>query len=232
MGGYMKEKYVSYYRVSTKKQGMSGLGLESQEQAVLNFLGDNRQLLKTFTEIESGKSNDRDELSKAIEYAKLTGSTLLIAKLDRLSRNLHFITTLQESGVKFICADMSDANTFTVHIMAALAQKEGELISERTKLALHMAKQRGVVLGKPENLTQEARIKGSKNASISIRTKADEFCIKIYKVIEPLIGNTTLDGIAKYLNNQGILTSRRKKWYPTTVKNVIDRERIIRNRGK
>lgn len=226
----MKEKYVSYYRVSTKKQGMSGLGLESQEQAVFNFLGDHKQLIKSFTEIESGRNNNRDELTKAIEYANLTGSTLLIAKLDRLSRNLHFITTLQESGVKFVCADMSDANSFTIHIMASLAQKEAELISERTKLALHMAKQRGVVLGKPENLTKEARIKGSEIASNIIKTKADEFCIKIYKVIKPLIGNTSLEGIAKYLNNQGILTSTRKKWYPTTVKNVIDRERIIKNR--
>jgi len=221
----MSQKYVSYYRVSTQKQGHSGLGLESQKQTVLNFLnGGQWEIVKEFTEVESGKKNNRKELEEAIKYCKLTGSTLLIAKLDRLSRNLNFITTLQESNVSFVCCDMPDANSFTIQVMAALAQKEVEMISERTRLALAQCKQRGVRLGMPENLTDESRKKGWSIAINTIKSKSVEFSSSIYEIIHPMVKDgKTLQSIADHLNNENILTSRKKKWYPSTVRNIINR---------
>ena len=115
------EAFIAYYRVSTQRQGLSGLGLEAQKNAVLSFLH-NRDLVSEFTDIETGKNDNRPELLKAIDLAKRTNSTLLIAKLDRLSRNLTFISTLMDAKVRFICADMPDANELTIHIFAALAQ--------------------------------------------------------------------------------------------------------------
>jgi len=138
-------KYVAYYRVSSQKQGKSGLGLEAQRQAAKDFAGDD--VVKEFIEVESGKHNDRPQLRKAIAYAKLTRSTLLIAKLDRLSRNLHFISTLMETKVNFVCCDMPTANRLTIHILAAVAEAEAKAISDRTKGALAAAKTRGTRLG-------------------------------------------------------------------------------------
>jgi DNA invertase Pin-like site-specific DNA recombinase len=150
------KKYVSYYRVSTAKRGQSGLGLEAQRTAVSTFVG-NASILKEFVEVESGKVNDRPQLVAAIDYAKGKGATLVIAKLDRLSRNAGFIFALRDSGVDFVCADMPDANTLTVGIFAVLAQHERELISSRTKAALQAKKKQGHQLGTPANLTEEAR---------------------------------------------------------------------------
>src|SRR5215831_9386475 len=143
-------KIVSYCRVSTAKQGRSGLGLEAQRAAINDFLnGGQWKLVAEYVEIETGKNDDRPELRKALHRAKVTGATLVIAKLDRLSRNLRFIAELQESKVKFLCADMPDATELTIHIFASLAQHERKVISERTKRALQAAKARGKVLGNP-----------------------------------------------------------------------------------
>ncbi len=149
----MCTKFVAYYRVSTDKQGKSGLGLEAQEAAVVAFIaskGEDARLLASFVEIESGKRSDnRPQLKLAMEQARLTGATLLIAKMDRLSRDAHFLLGLQKAGVKFVAADMPEANELVVGIMAMIAQAERQMISARTKAALAAAKARGVKLGNP-----------------------------------------------------------------------------------
>jgi len=143
-------QFVAYYRVSTAKQGRSGLGLEAQQDSVGNYV-DHRggELLEQFIEVESGKRDDRPELGRALRRCLLTGSTLVIAKLDRLSRDVAFIANLQKSKVEFVCVDMPEANTLTIGMMSVLAQYERELISERTKAGLAAAKRRGTVLGNP-----------------------------------------------------------------------------------
>lgn len=156
------KKYVSYIRVSTAKQGQSGLGLEAQRQAVQSFLKDADHLTE-FVEIESGKKDRRPQLVAAIYLAKANGATLVIAKLDRLSRNAAFIFKLRDTKVDFVCCDMPDANTLTVGIMAVMAQHERELTSKRTKDALAAKKAQGAKLGTPKNLGPEAIRKGVTN---------------------------------------------------------------------
>ena len=146
------KSYVAYLRVSTQKQGQSGLGLAAQRAAVQAFPPVAR-LVAEFVEVESGKKNERPQLAAALALAKATGATLLIAKLDRLSRNAGFIFQLRDAGVDFVCCDMPDANTLTVGIFAVLAQHERELISQRTKAALAAKKAQGAQLGTPANLT-------------------------------------------------------------------------------
>ena len=130
------QRFVAYYRVSTKKQGQSGLGLDAQRSSVLSFVKDQDRLVAEFCDIESGKNDQRPELEKAIEHAKMHKARLVIAKLDRLSRNMTFVSSLMDSHVSFVCADMPDANEFTIHIFAALAQQERKMIGERTKKSL------------------------------------------------------------------------------------------------
>lgn len=143
-------RFVSYLRVSTDKQGKSGLGLEAQRESVSQFLnGGDWKLLQEIVEVESGKKDDRPQLTKALHQCKVTGSTLLIAKLDRLSRDAHFLLGLQKAGVKFVAADMPEANEMMVGFMALMAQNEREMISKRTREALAAAKRRGVKLGNP-----------------------------------------------------------------------------------
>ena len=153
------KSYVAYLRVSTPKQGQSGLGLEAQRFAVQAFVP-TASLLAEFVEVESGKKNERPQLVAAIALAKAKGATLLIAKLDRLSRNAGFIFQLRDAGVDFVCCDMPDANTLTVGLFAVLAQHERETISKRTKDALAAKKARGARLGTPANLTPAATQKG------------------------------------------------------------------------
>src|SRR5215471_699034 len=141
-------KFIAYYRVSTKRQGRSGLGLEAQEAAVRDFLnGGNWRLVKEFTEIESGKRTDRPQLEKAFQACRVYGAKLIIAKLDRLARNVAFISNLMESGVEFEAVDFPQANRLTIHIMAAIAEHEAKMISDRTRAALAAAKARGKRLG-------------------------------------------------------------------------------------
>src|SRR6516164_8225373 len=144
-------KFVAYFRVSTDRQGKSGLGLEAQRETVMNYLNGGRwTLVGEFTEVESGKRADRPELEKALAACKKQKAKLVIATLDRLSRNLAFIATLMESGVEFVAVDNPHANKLTVHILAAVAQHEREMIAQRTKAALAAAKKRGQVLGNPK----------------------------------------------------------------------------------
>lgn len=137
------KSYVIYYRVSTKKQGLSGLGLEAQKTIVENYIKGNPVIAK-FTEIETGKSANRPQLNKALECCKLNNATLVVANLSRLARSLHFVTSLQNSGVDFIACDMPTANRLTIHIIAAIAENEALLISQRTKAALAEKKKQGI----------------------------------------------------------------------------------------
>src|SRR3954452_10651825 len=144
-------KFISYLRVSTDKQGQSGLGIEAQRKAVEDYLNGGRwELLREYVEVESGKRSDRPQLLAALAHAKATGAKVVIAKLDRLARNVAFISNLMESGVEFVAADMPMANRLTVHVLAAVAEHEREMISQRTKAALAAAKARGVKLGNPQ----------------------------------------------------------------------------------
>lgn len=153
-------KYVCYYRVSTKAQGKSGLGLGDQQTIVNRYLREGDQIIAEFTEVESGRKSERPKLAEAISTCKQYGTKLLIAKLDRLSRNVAFVMALRDSGVDFVACDLPDANTLTVGMMVTFAQYEAERTSERTRAALAQKKLQGFKLGKPENLTLAAIKKG------------------------------------------------------------------------
>ena len=229
-------KVVFYHRVSTVLQGVSGLGMEAQASACTAYAASIKAtVLFTFTETESGKLNSRPELTKALALCKVTGATLVIAKLDRLSRNACFLMNLQESGVKFIAADMPQANNLTVGIMALVAQQEAEAISKRTKEALKAAKLRGTILGNPNGAAALKRAdKGNKAAVQAIKASADSHAENLRTVLEALAAEniTSLGAIARALNERGMLTPRGGAWHKTSVSNLVARmpnyERIQR----
>ena len=201
------EQYIAYYRVSTKQQGKTGLGLDAQRVTVEHFAKGRGVVIGEHTEIESGRKDNRDALAAAITAAKQTGGTLLIAKLDRLARNAAFIFALRDSGVKFCACDIPEANTLTVGIFAVMAQHEAELISTRTRAALAAKKARGYQLGTPANLTQQAREKGrishSKNAANNHNTKQAKGYATMLRS-----GGAPLRTIAETLNEEGFKTAR------------------------
>jgi DNA invertase Pin-like site-specific DNA recombinase len=218
---------IPYYRVSTARQGRSGLGLEAQKNAVAEYLnGGDWKLLKEFTEIESGKDNHRPELGKALHTCKVTGAVLILAKLDRLSRNAAFLLTLRDSGVKFVAADVPDANDLTIGILALIAQHEREAISTRTKEALAAAKRRGVKLGNPNGAASLRRAKKGNGAAVAaLRMKADRHARELRPVVDELRGEgiTTLVGIAAALNERGMQTPRGARWHASSVRNLLAR---------
>jgi len=216
----MSDRFVSYFRVSTDKQGRSGLGLEAQASAVAAYVDQRRgRVVESFTEVESGKRNDRPQLQKAIKYAKLQGATLLVAKLDRLSRSSTFINLLMDSQSRFVCADMPEANELTVRIMAAMAEHERKMISERTRAALAEAKKRGVKLGNPR--IHELRNYHPVEALNARLKKADEYAANMADVLEDMPEDLSLNGIAAELERREILTARGKSnWSATQVRNL------------
>ena len=220
-------KAIAYYRVSTDKQGRSGLGLEAQRSAVEALCHSRgwQLVAPSFQEVESGKRDDRPELQKAILRSRQTGATLVIAKLDRLSRSAAFLITLRNGGVKFIAADMPDANEFTVNIMALVAQQEREAISGRTKAALQAARARGTRLGNPQGVGAFRGRIGYRDGAMAVRRKADEHAELLRPVIQRLKqeGHTTLHGICRELNREGMRTPRGGRWYPTSVRNLLGR---------
>jgi DNA invertase Pin-like site-specific DNA recombinase len=214
-----KTNFIAYYRVSTAKQGASGLGLEAQRQSVIHFVKDGN-LVAEYTEVESGRKNNRLELEKAIAHAKKAEATLVIAKLDRLSRNVAFIFALRDSGVDFVCADMPDANTLTIGIFAAMAQHERELISQRTKAALQAKKQQGHTLGSPQNLTVQAQKKGANVIANQARTNPHSK--RISAIIQKLLEQQMpIPRIADFLNQSDFVTVRGKKFHGSTVRYLI-----------
>ncbi len=225
----MKGRFVVYYRVSTDKQGKSGLGLEAQETTVMHHLnGGDHEIVGEYTEVESGSKDNRPELMKAIRDCRLKNARLIVAKLDRLSRDLGFITTLQKSGIKFTIAEMPDATELTIHIYAAMAQHERKLISQRTKDALARAKANGKQLGNP-CLQRGERIPGSgipDNANAVRVSKADAFAKEIYGVIREMgdAKGRSLREIAEGLNKAGYRTARGGEWHANSVKRILERQ--------
>lgn len=212
-------KFVAYYRVSTAEQGRSGLGLEAQRSVVQAFLnGGKWTLLAEHTEIESGKRDDRPELAKALQACGLTGSTLVIAKLDRLSRDAAFLLNLEKAGVDFIAADMPNANRLTVRLMSVIAQEEREMISARTKAALGAAKARGVKLG---GFRAGSRVDNSLGTE-ALQRRADAFAAQVGPIIAELRGSgLSLRQIGAALTARGIRTARGGAWSADAVRAVL-----------
>ncbi len=212
--------YVAYFRVSTVRQGQSGLGLDAQQAAVQSFLRNDAQLVATFTEIESGKKNERPQLAAAIARARQEGAVLLVAKLDRLARNVAFLATLMESRVRFQAVDLPAADEFTLHIMAAVAQKEASAISTRTREALAAKKARGAQLGTPANLTQAAREKSwaamTRNAQENLNNRQATQLARLLRAT-----GATLRAIADQLNQSGYRTRYGKSFHPMGVQRLL-----------
>lgn len=214
-------RFVAYYRVSTDKQRRSGLGLEAQRAAVTAFLNGGRwELTAEFTEIESGKLNDRPQLARALDACRLTGATLVIAKLDRLSRDAHFLLGLEKAGVDFVAADMPNANRLTVRLMAVIAQEEREMIAARTKAALAASKARGVKLGG----WRGGPMVDGKLGSDAVRREADAFARRVGPTVAEMRSRgLSLAQIATELTARGIKTARGGAWTATAVRNVLAR---------
>lgn len=219
-------RFISYLRVSTDRQGKSGLGLEAQRKAVADFLnGGSWELLGEFVEVESGKRNDRPQLAAALEACRKQRATLVIAKLDRLSRNLAFIARLLDSKVDILAADMPEANRTMLQMMAVFAEHERRMISERTKAALAAAKARGRRLGWANPARCDQPVASGRGAAAA-SSRAHQFAGNVLPVIEAVrrSGVHSLQGIADALNARGVATARGGRWYAGTVRNVISRK--------
>ena len=213
-------RFVAYYRVSTDRQGQSGLGLEAQRKAIADYLnGGAWELVGEFTEVESGKKSERPKLARAMDACRKHKARLVIAKLDRLSRNLAFIATLMESGVEFVAADMPFANKLTIHILAAVAEHEREAISERTKAALAAAKARGTRLGNPNPAYALKRMRAAR------RVQVERFAANVLPVIREIqaAGYDSCNAIAGQLNARKIATARGGRWTHMQVGQILAR---------
>ena len=215
-------KWVAYYRVSTERQGDSGLGLDAQRKLVADYLnGGNWTLSAEFIEVESGKRSDRPQLAAALAMAKRLRAKLIVAKLDRLSRNVSFISALMDSGVEFIAADMPFANKMTLQVLAVFAEHERDVISARTKQALAAAKERGVQLGGPK------RLEASALGVAANKANAERFSANVLPIIREIqaSGVTTLRGVARALNARGVQSARGAPWSVEAVSNIIKRSK-------
>ena len=224
-------RFIAYYRVSTKRQGQSGLGLEAQKAAVEQYVEScSGNLVKSFTETESGRKGDRPELQGALEACRIHQAKLVIAKLDRLARNASFLLSLRDAGVDFVCCDMPDANRLTVGILAMVAEDEAERISQRTKAALLAAKARGKRLGTagPRNLRNRAlgSARGNSVKAQKADRRAEDLAPTIRKLAEE---GLSLRKMAERLNSLEIPTARGGKWTAVQVKRT--KERLARQQG-
>jgi DNA invertase Pin-like site-specific DNA recombinase len=214
-------RFVAYYRVSTAQQGRSGLGLDAQREAVRVFLaGRANELAEEFTEVESGKNADRPQLARALDACRLTAGVLVIAKLDRLSRDAHFLLGLEKAGVEFVAADMPNANRLTVRLMAVIAQEEREMISARTKAALAAAKARGKTLGGNRGGTKVDPAQGR-----AARSRiADDYARQVGPIaIEVWQAKGSYGQASAMLTARGIRTPRGGKWSRAAVRTLIQR---------
>ena len=205
-------KFIVYYRVSTQRQGQSGLGLEAQKHACAHY-----DIVAEYTEVESGKKSNRPELAKALAHAKKIGATLLIAKLDRLSRNVHFITGLLEADVPITCADMPEADRTFLQMAAVFAEWEGRRISKRTKAALAAAKRRGVKLGSPDP-AKGGSVTGAQRASATAQVAPQ--AMPIINALRK--AGQSLRAIASALNEAQIPTAMGGQWHASSVRNLIN----------
>lgn len=231
-------RLVAYLRVSTDKQGVRGLGIEAQRNAVTDYIrraGPSAVLLGEYVEVESGRRSDRPELLKAIDHARNGGAILVIAKLDRLSRDVHFLTGLEKAGVEFVACDLPNANRLTVTILAAVAEHEREMISLRTKAALSVARERVALRGQRKH-PQVKRLgnpygalalagRGNAKAVEARRAKAQATAERLRGVFESLSaeGNTSMRAMARTLNERGVLSPSGMSWHPNSVARILDR---------
>jgi DNA invertase Pin-like site-specific DNA recombinase len=217
--------FIAYYRVSTERQGRSGLGLEAQQDAVRSHLnGGSWRLVAEVTEVESGKRADRPKLAEALRLCRLHGATLIIAKLDRLARNVHFVSSLMESGVEFVAVDFPQANRLTVHILAAVAEHEAKMISDRTRAALAASKARGTKLGGYRGVKIDDAARAASVASR--RAVADARAADLAPIVAELkeSGVASLGAMARALSDRAIPTARGgQKWTETQVSRVLSR---------
>jgi DNA invertase Pin-like site-specific DNA recombinase len=212
----MVDRYISYLRVSTERQGRSGLGLEGQREAVAVFLRGGGTLLGELVEVESGKKSDRPKLAEALLGCERTGAVLLIAKLDRLSRDAHFLLGLQKSGARFKALDVPHADNFSIGLMALLAQRERELISERTKAALAAAKARGVVMGGYRGVPPDGRLGAAANAEA-----AQAFAVLVGPMVKTAMdAGESLRQVAARMTAAGVKTPRGGQWTAAAVRSV------------
>lgn len=223
----MNTTYVAYLRQSTMKQAISGLGVEAQREIIEKFLGDKKPIAE-FVETESGKRTDRPKLAEALELCRKTKSTLIVAKLDRLSRNVAFTSKLLESDVEIKFCDFPEANRLVLHIIASIAEYECGLISQRTKQSLKAKKARGVRLGKPENLMNNLD-RALENSKRAIRTKAldndnNRRAIAILRILAAQ--DLSLSEMARRLNNEGFVTSQGKQFTAWQVSVLLKRYNI------
>ena len=219
-------KYITYLRVSTDKQGLTGYGMDAQRAAISNYLR-GAEPIQEYIEVESGKNDARPELLRAIEHCKKAKATLIIAKLDRLSRKMSFVANLLDSSVDFVACDNPHANRLTIHILAAIAEHEREMISKRTKDALAAAKAKGVVLGGNRGGTIHA---AQRRAAEIKQADALKFSIELYpKVKMALDTGKTKTAAADLLNRQGLSTAKGHLWCPKAVSRVI--QYVERARG-
>lgn len=214
--GHCQRKFVAYYRVSTRAQSRSGLGLDAQRDTIKAFVAQNGELVAEFVEVASGRKDGRSELTKAIKASKDARGALIIARLDRFSRRVSFIASVMESGISLVVADMPGATEFQLHIFAALAQEERRLISERTKKALAQAKKRGILLGRNSAVIAEQN-----------RATADRFAETIESHLPDGWETLGYSTIARFLNENGISTARGNRFYPQTVKSISQRLRRL-----
>jgi DNA invertase Pin-like site-specific DNA recombinase len=213
-------RFVAYYRVSTERQGKSGLGLAAQKRKIEEFLSNDHGLVGEFCDIQSGRDDCRIELQKALALAKRESAKIVIARLDRFSRRVSFIANILEQGIGLVCAEMPNATDFQLHIFAALAQEERRLISERTKAALAEAKRRGKILG------ANGKCLAAKN-----RKAADEFAASLRAKLDAGLMGRSYSEIARHLNDAGAKTVTGGKFYPQTVKNYMHRLESLSDRA-
>lgn len=224
----MSQCAIAYYRVSTQRQGRSGLGLEAQRAAIARFAeGEGITVIDEYTEVETGKGADaldrRPQLAAALACARQAKCPVVVAKLDRLSRDVAFVAGLMVQRVPFIVAELgADADPFMLHLYAALAEKERRMISERTRAALASRKATGTKLGNPGDVSAAA----AKGRAISV-SEAQRFAESVLPIIQSIqrSGTTSLRGIAIALNNRGVATARGGTWQVSNVRNVLDRSR-------
>lgn len=221
--------YIAYLRVSTQKQGFSGLGLEAQREIITKYLGADKPIAE-YVEVESGKKANRPKLMEALKHCKKIGATLIVAKLDRLSRNLNFLSKMLESDTEIVFCDFPQANKMVLHILGAIAQYEAELISARTKAALKAKKERGFKLGNPHHL-MDKHDEAITKASHTNRNKAkqnvnNKRAVAILKTMN--LEDLTYSEIAETLNNEGFSTSKGFNHTPKSVERLIKRYKLIK----
>lgn len=218
------EKYVAYLRVSTQKQGFSGLGLEAQKEIIKKFLQTKNHIAE-FTEVESGRKTDRPKLKDVLALCRTTGATLIVAKLDRLARNVSFLSNLLESDVDIVFCDFPQANKMVLHILAAISQYEAELTASRTKAALQAKKARGEKLGNPEHLMdkhEQAIAKSNQTNSDKAKNNPNnKRAVAFLKVM--ISQDKSLQEMTNILNNEGFVTAKGCRFVPATVKRLIKR---------